>query len=133
MNEPRNARGPVADGDTFDSIANATVAPSSAKHRYAPYRKTGRINGPRRPRLDTPLTIARWSKNRRGHVVVLILENYQDTNVVDLRTWLNSDEGKALPGKGFCCGVNHLPRLAEEFAKARDKAIELGLIDGVKI
>jgi hypothetical protein len=33
------------------------------------------------------------------------------------------------PGKGFACGVKHLPKLAKVFAKAVDRARELGLIE----
>jgi hypothetical protein len=75
-----------------------------------------------------PITVAEWWKNRRGESVRLVLNEYQGRAVFDLRTWYTAD-GKLKPGKGFAAEVRHLPRLAQEIAKAESRARELGLID----
>jgi len=48
-------------------------------------------------------------------------------SVFDQRTWYIA-HSKPRPGKGFAAEVRHLPRLAEEIAKAEAKVRELGLL-----
>jgi hypothetical protein len=84
----------------------------------------------RRPILDEPITIEQWWKNRGGEVVRLELSTYEGHNILNLRTWRNDKtDGIMRPGKGFACSVKHLPKLAKVFAKATQRARELGLID----
>jgi hypothetical protein len=84
----------------------------------------------RRPTLAKPITIAQWFKNRGGDIVRLELSTYKDGNILSLRTWhTDKTDGITRPGKGFACGIKHLPRLVKEFTKATQRARELGLID----
>jgi hypothetical protein len=82
----------------------------------------------RRPTLSKPLNIDRWWRNRRGETILLRLSTYEGHNLIDLRTWFTDTGGTLQPGKGFCCSIKHLPRIAAAFAKAAAKARELGLI-----
>jgi hypothetical protein len=84
----------------------------------------------RRPTLDEPITIEKWWKNRSGEIVRLDLSTYQGVNILNLRTWhTDKADGISRPGKGFTCSVKHLPKLTQVFAKATERARELGLID----
>jgi hypothetical protein len=84
----------------------------------------------RRPTLDEPITIEQWFKNRGGEIIRLELSTYKDANILNLRTWhTDKTDGITRPGKGFACSAKHLPKLAKVFAKAVDRARELGLID----
>jgi len=83
-----------------------------------------------RPTLSEPLTIEQWWKNRGGEVVRLELSTFEGINILNLRTWRNDKtDGIMKPGKGFACSVKHLPKLAKVFAKATERARQLGLID----
>jgi hypothetical protein len=84
----------------------------------------------RRPTLDQPVTIEQWWKNRGGEIVRLELSTYEGANILNLRTWhTDKTDGISRPGRGFACSVKHLPKLAQVFAKATERARELGLID----
>jgi hypothetical protein len=80
------------------------------------------------PTLSEPIVIAQWWRNRRGEAVRVQLSTWEGHNLIDIRTWHSSTEGKLLPGKGFAASVRHLPRLAAALTKAVTKATELGLI-----
>ena len=83
-----------------------------------------------RPSLPEPITIAKWWKNRAHDEIRLELSTYEGTNILNLRTWHTSKaDGVTRPGKGFACSVKHLPKLAEVFAKATERARSLGLLD----
>jgi hypothetical protein len=77
--------------------------------------------------LSEPITFAEWWKNRRGESIRLVLNEFKDRNVFDLRTWYTAD-GSLKPGKGFAAEIKHLPRLAAAIRKAEAKARELGLL-----
>jgi hypothetical protein len=95
-----------------------------------PYRKTDRVM-PRKPSpLAEPILIATWKKNRGADVIRVTLKNYEGFDLFDLRTWFNDREGQCRPGKGFTCGVRHIPQLAKAIDAALRKARELGLVDG---
>jgi hypothetical protein len=79
-------------------------------------------------RLAEPIIVAQWWRNRRGEAVWVQLSTWQDHNLIDVRTWRSSSDGKLVPGKGFAADVRHLPRLAAALARAEAKATELGLI-----
>jgi hypothetical protein len=82
------------------------------------------------PTLCEPIIIAQWWRNRRGEAIRIRLSTRRGHNLLDIRTWCSSSDGKLVPGKGFCVGIKHLPRLAAALAKAVAKATELGLITG---
>lgn len=79
--------------------------------------------------LPVPIEIARFWKNRRGEAAILQLKSFEGRNVLDLRAWRTAADGTLRPGKGFCCSVKHLPKLAGAFAKALDEARNIGLLD----
>ena len=77
--------------------------------------------------LPSPVIVAEWWKNRRGESIRLVLNEFKDRNVFDLRTWYTAD-GSLKPGKGFAAEIKRLPRLAAAIRKAEAKARELGLL-----
>lgn len=81
-----------------------------------------------RPTLSEPVMIAKWWKNRAHDEIRLELSTYEGVNIVNLRTWHTKGDGITRPGKGFACSVKHLPKLAEVFAKATERAREMGLL-----
>jgi hypothetical protein len=82
-----------------------------------------------RPTLAEPITIAQFWRNRRAEAITVQLSTYQGRNIVDLRVWYTSPEGKLKPSaKGLAAEARHLPKLASALGKACSRAIELGLI-----
>jgi hypothetical protein len=79
--------------------------------------------------LPEPITIAEWWRDRGGRSVRVRLTSYEGNNLVDIRTW-DPVDGRLVPGKGFACGVRHLPRLIDALNTALDKARELNLFRG---
>jgi Transcriptional Coactivator p15 (PC4) len=76
--------------------------------------------------LTEPLIVGEWRKNRGGQSIRVRLSTYEGHNLIDVRTWHTAD-GRLVPGKGFACGVRHLPRLIDALTTALDKARELNL------
>jgi hypothetical protein len=97
----------------------------------APGRKTDRTMPPHRPVIADEIIVAEFKKNRRGETVKVVLRSYEETNIIDIRTWYGED-GKRRPGKGFACGVLRLPELVAAVNKALVRARELGLIEAEK-
>jgi hypothetical protein len=94
----------------------------------APGRKTDRTMPPHRPVIADEIIVAEFKKNRRGETVKVVLRSYEDTNIIDIRTWYGED-GKRRPGKGFACSVRRLGELAKAVVKAESAARDLGLIE----
>lgn len=94
------------------------------------HRTTDRQNPRKRETLENEVLIARWWKNRHGRCIAIRLRTIDGYNIADLRTFFSGSDGGLKPGKGFTCSVDHLPRLVQEFAKALERATELGLIGG---
>lgn len=82
-----------------------------------------------KPKLSEPVMVAEWWKNRGGESVRVQLSTFKEHNLVDIRTWFTADDGVMRPGKGFACGVRHLPRLIDALTAALDKARVLGVLD----
>lgn len=78
--------------------------------------------------LATPIIFAEAVKNKKGDVIRVQLKTYEGHNLVDIRNWWPGDDGLR-PGKGFACGVRHLPMLARAVSDALAKARELGLVE----
>ena len=72
--------------------------------------------------LSEPLTVAEWWRDRGGRSVRVQLASYQGHPFIDLRTWHAGDDGVLKPGKGFTCGIRHLPRLIDALTTALDEA-----------
>jgi hypothetical protein len=77
---------------------------------------------------DLPIVIAQWPRNARDTVLVRI-DQFNGTMVVDIREWWTSPTGELRPGpKGITMSVRHLPSLARALAKADATARQLGLL-----
>ena len=125
QNHPRTGRGGAAFGRDVDNPSHNT--PPHTDHRTLG-RETDRKNPRERVTLENEVLIARWQKNRHGRCIAIRLKTVDGYNIADLRTFFAGSGGGLRPGKGFTCSVDHLPRLAEEFANALKRARELGLI-----
>jgi hypothetical protein len=79
---------------------------------------------------DTPATvIAEWPVNSRERLRVSI-EQYNRSWLFSARRWFAADDGSIQPTKrGLSIGLKHLPRIAEETARALAFAREHGLIE----
>jgi hypothetical protein len=75
-----------------------------------------------------PVVVAEWSKNGRGEVIRVTLDEYRKSKVIDCRTWWQDADGMMQPGKGMTVAVKHLPQLATALAEAERRAGELGLL-----
>ena len=82
----------------------------------------------RREILPEPVTIGEWWKTRNGQSIRVALRGYNGHALIDVRSWWTGDDGVLHPGKGFCCRVAHLPKLAATIEAALAKARELGLV-----
>jgi hypothetical protein len=83
----------------------------------------------RRPKLDEPVEVAKFWKNRRHDAVVVSLSTYEGHNLVDVRTYSMNKVGCLVPTpKGLSIVVLRLPELAAAVTKALAKAKELGLL-----
>ena len=79
--------------------------------------------------LDEPLIVGEWWKNRAGESIRVRLSTYEGHNLIDVRTWY-TDDGRLVPGKGFACGIRHLPKLISVLTKAATEARSRGLLGG---
>jgi hypothetical protein len=75
-----------------------------------------------------PVIIAQWRRNTRDTVMVRI-DQFNGTAVIDIRNWWMSPTGELRPGpSGITMSVRHLPSLAHALTKAEATARELGLL-----
>jgi hypothetical protein len=86
--------------------------------------------GRSRPTLAEPVEIAKFWKNRqRRDAIVVSLSTYEGRNLISVRTYTTSQDGKMLPtAKGVSLVVLRLPELAAAVNKALAKARALGLL-----
>jgi hypothetical protein len=84
----------------------------------------------RRPTLPEPIEWRLWKNRQRREAIVVSLSTFEDRNLISVRTYTTSQDGKMLPtAKGVSLVVARLPELAAALAKALAKARELGLLD----
>ena len=74
-----------------------------------------------------PLTIARFTKNKREAVVVALSE-YKGVRLIDLRVFAATDEGDKPTPKGLALDVRRLPDLREAITRAEAEARALGML-----
>ena len=79
------------------------------------------------PAPSLPVTIARFTKNKREAVVVTLSE-YKGVNLVDLRVFAATDEGDKPTQKGVALDVKRLPDHRDAIERAEEEARRLGLI-----
>jgi hypothetical protein len=80
------------------------------------------------PTLASPVTVARFWKNRTHDAIVVELSTYEGRNLVDVRTNI-MNHGRLVPTpKGISLSVLRLPDLAKAVNKALKQARELGLL-----
>lgn len=83
----------------------------------------------RRPKLDEPVQISSFWKNRRHDAIVTTLSTFEGRNLVDIRTHVMDRKGCLVPTpKGVSIVVDRLAELADAVNKALAKAKEMGLI-----
>jgi hypothetical protein len=75
-----------------------------------------------------PILIAEWPRGR--DTIRVRLDRFNGRNTVEIRCWWTDKGGELKPGRaGLTVSVRHLPQLAQAFAAALQKAIELGLLE----
>jgi len=73
--------------------------------------------------------IKEFRRNSRENVVIA-LDQFQDHDVIDIRSWYLGAGDEWKPGRqGLSLSVKHLPNLAEGLAAALSEATRRGLID----
>jgi Transcriptional Coactivator p15 (PC4) len=82
-----------------------------------------------RPTLPEPIEWRFWKNRYRRDAIVVSLSTFEDRNLISVRTYTTSQDGKMLPTtKGVALAVARLPELAAAVARALAKAKALGLI-----
>ena len=75
-----------------------------------------------------PIVIAQWLRKAR-HTVMVKIDQFNGTVVIDIRDWWTSPTGELRPGpSGITMSVHHLPALAHALTRAEATARELGLL-----
>ena len=65
--------------------------------------------------IAAPVIIAEWPRNERECVRVM-LDSFQGSATVSLRTWFLAPDGKMRPGtQGLTLGIRHVRSLADAF------------------
>jgi hypothetical protein len=82
-----------------------------------------------RPTLAEPIEWRLWKNRQRRDAVVVSLATFEDRNLISVRLYTTSPDGKMLPtAKGVSLVVARLPELATAIGSALKKAKELGLL-----
>jgi hypothetical protein len=80
-------------------------------------------------RLDQPVIISEFWRNRGGETVRIQLREYEGVPLVDIRVHYTDKEGKLAPTpKGLSCSVRKLPDLVKGLTKALHRAVDIGLL-----
>ena len=81
------------------------------------------------PVLSEPIEWRLWKNRARRDAIVIALSSYQERNLISVRVYTTSPDGKMLPtAKGVSLVISRLPELAKAVNSALAKAKELGLI-----
>jgi Transcriptional Coactivator p15 (PC4) len=82
-----------------------------------------------RPTLAEPIEWRLWKNRQRRDAVTVSLSTFEDRNLISIRLYTTSTDGKMLPtAKGVSLVVARLPELAAAINRALAKARELNLI-----
>ena len=80
-------------------------------------------------RLDQPVIISEFWKNRGGETVRIQLREFEGVALVDIRVHYTDKEGKLAPTpKGLSCSVRKLPDLVKGLTTALARARDIGLL-----
>jgi hypothetical protein len=75
-----------------------------------------------------PVIIAQWRRSANDTVMIKI-DQFNGTAVIDIRAWWTSPTGELRAGRsGITMSVRHLPSLADALTQAEATARELGLL-----
>ena len=75
-----------------------------------------------------PIIVAQWARSANDTVMIKI-DQFNGTTVIDIRDWWTSPAGELRPGRsGITMSIHHLPALADALTKAEATARELGLL-----
>jgi hypothetical protein len=81
------------------------------------------------PPITAPIEWRLWKNRWRKDAIVVSLNTYERRNLISVRTYTTSQDGKMLPTtKGIAMNIARLPELAAAVNSALRKAKELGLI-----
>lgn len=87
----------------------------------------------RAPKLEEPIIIAKFWRNRSGEAVIVRLKEFEGRPLIDLRVHVTNSTGQLQPTeKGISCNVRVLPDLAAGVVKALKRAREEGLLPAPK-
>jgi Transcriptional Coactivator p15 (PC4) len=82
-------------------------------------------------RLDEPVIISQFWRNRGGEAVRVQLREYEGVPLIDVRVHVTDAAGRLKPTeKGLSCSVRCLSDLAKGLNKALARAKDIGLIKG---
>jgi hypothetical protein len=82
-----------------------------------------------RPTIPEPIEWRFWRNRFRREAVTVTLSTYENRNLVSVRIFTTSPEGKMLPtAKGVSLVIERLPELHAAVNSALRKAREMGLI-----
>ena len=75
-----------------------------------------------------PVIFGQWSRSVNDTVVVK-LDQFKGTPVIDIRAWWKSPDGELRAGRsGITMSICHLPSLARSLTTAEVTALQLGLL-----
>jgi hypothetical protein len=93
-----------------------------ASARDAPHNRRGVT-------LPEPIEWRLWKNRQRRDAIVVSLSTFDGRNLISVRTYITSQDGKMLPTtKGVSLVVLRLPELAKAINKALERARALGLL-----
>ena len=79
--------------------------------------------------LPEPIEWRLWKNRQRRDAIVVSLSTFEGRNLISVRTYTTSRDGKMLPtAKGVSLVVLRLPDLAKAINKALERARTLGLL-----
>jgi hypothetical protein len=82
-----------------------------------------------RPTLAQQIEWRLWKNRQRRDAIVVSLSTYEGKNVISVRTYTTSQDGRMLPtAKGVSLVVARLPELHTALTRALAKARTLGLL-----
>jgi len=80
--------------------------------------------------LQEPIEWRLWKNRQRRDAVVVSLSTFENRNLISVRLFTTSQDGKMLPtAKGVSLVIARLPELAAAVANALNKAKAIGLIN----
>ena len=91
--------------------------------------KSTMIASPGRKADRFPIIVAEWPRNSR-ELVRISLDRFNNRFTINIRSWSREANGTFKPSRnGLTLAVGHLPKLADGFVNALQRAEVLGLVE----